>query len=347
MRPSCAPDCAKVDHCLRLRRRGQTKAGADTYGYDPAGQISAATVAGASYTYDHDASGNQVTATKDGTVTSRTQWDPNGALPILATEYDSDWKVKQSYRYDPLGRPTATRTGGADLFFYHHDTQGSPIDVTGSTGSTGSTGTLHQRWAYDPYGTRVLGTVTGGAPASTPSYTGARYEASTGNLYLHSRQDDTTTGRFTRPDPATRDQSTPYVSPYAYAYADNAPTLYTDPSGLTPVPGDDGNGKVDSFQEGARGSSGRASSEGSRRLSSSSATRRTRSPARTAAPVPSSTSTCPSVPPTASTAASTSSGNRAATRWRTCTPRRPAPPRSASPAAVLTVRLSSPVTAGT
>ncbi|MFH8562469.1 DUF6531 domain-containing protein [Streptomyces sp. NPDC017988] len=222
----------------------QTKAGADTYGYDLAGQISAATVAGASYTYDHDASGNQVTAAKDGTVTSRTQWDPNGALPILATEYDSDWKVKQSYRYDPLGQPTATRTGGADLFFYHHDTQGSPVDVTGSTG------TLHQRWAYDPYGNRVLGTVTGGAPAGTPSYTGARYEASTGNLDLHSRQYDTTTGRFTRPDPATRDQSTPYVSPYAYA--DNAPTLYTDPSGLTPVPGDDGNGKVDSFQEGAR-----------------------------------------------------------------------------------------------
>ncbi|MFE9836548.1 DUF6531 domain-containing protein [Streptomyces sp. NPDC005551] len=209
----------------------QTKAGADTYTYDLAGQISAATVAGTDYTYDHDADGNQVTASTAGTVTNRTQWDPNAPLPILATEYDSAWAVKQSYRYDPLGQPTATKNGAGSLFYYHHDTQGSPVDVTGSTG------TVHQRWAYDPFGTRVLNTVTGGAPASTPSYTGARYETTTGNLDLHARQYDTDTGRFTSPDPATRGQSTPYVSPYAYA--DNVPTALTDPSGRTPEDPDD------------------------------------------------------------------------------------------------------------
>ncbi|MDX2542049.1 toxin glutamine deamidase domain-containing protein, partial [Streptomyces sp. WI04-05B] len=42
----------------------------------------------------------------------------------------------------------------------------------------------------------------------------------------------------------------PYVS--AYAYANNTPTLYTDPSGRTPVPGDNGNGKVDSLGEGLK-----------------------------------------------------------------------------------------------
>ncbi|MDH6523435.1 hypothetical protein M2163_000060 [Streptomyces sp. SAI-135] len=36
----------------------------------------------------------------------------------------------------------------------------------------------------------------------------------------------------------------------AYAYANNTPTLYTDPSGLTPVAGDDG--KVDSLGEGLK-----------------------------------------------------------------------------------------------
>ncbi|MFD5257292.1 DUF6531 domain-containing protein [Streptomyces bobili] len=219
----------------------QTKKGADTYTYDLAGQISAATVAGGSYTYDHDADGNQVVAAKDGTITHRTQWDPNAPLPILATEYDSAWTVKQSYRYDPLGQPTATKTGTGTLFYYHHDTQGSPVDVTGSTG------TLHQRWAYDPFGTRILNTTTSGAPASTPSYTGARYETTTGNLDLHARQYDTTTGRFTRPDPATRARTTPYTS--SYAYADNVPTLLTDPSGLTPD--DPNNDRVDSLGEAA------------------------------------------------------------------------------------------------
>ncbi|MFE7612307.1 DUF6531 domain-containing protein [Streptomyces celluloflavus] len=204
----------------------RTKAGTDTYTYDLAGQISTATVGGSNYTYDYDANGNQVATLKDGAVTNRTQWDPNAPLPILATEYDSAWAVKQSYRYDPLGQPTATKTGAGALFYYHHDTQGSPVDVADSTG------TLYQRWAYDSFGTRVLNTTTNGAPASTPSYTGARYETSTGNLDLHARQYDTATGRFTRSDPAARDLSTPYVS--AYAYADNAPSVLTDPSGLTP-----------------------------------------------------------------------------------------------------------------
>lgn len=220
----------------------QTKAGADTYTYDLAGQTSAATVAGLTYTYDHDASGNQVATLKDGTVTDRAQWDPNAPLPILATEYDSAWTIKQSYRYDPLGQPTATKTGAGALFYYHHDTQGSPVDVTSSTG------TLYQRWAYDSYGTRVLNTVTSGAPASTPAYTGARYETTTGNLDLHARQYNTATGRFTRSDPAARDLPTPYVS--AYAYADNQPTLLTDPSGLTPD--DPNNERVDSLGEGLK-----------------------------------------------------------------------------------------------
>ncbi|MFF7853014.1 RHS repeat-associated core domain-containing protein [Streptomyces sp. NPDC007904] len=199
-----------------------------------AGHISAVTA----YTYDHDANGNQVATLRDGAVTHRTQWGPNAPLPVLATEYDSAWTIKQSFRYDSLGQPTSAETGTGTLFYYHHDTQGSPVDVTNSTG------TLYQRWAYNPFGTRVLGTVTDGAPASPPSYTGARYETTTGNPDLHARQYDTTTGRFTRPDPATRAQTTPYISPYAYAYADNTPTLLTDPSGLTPDDPNDGESEV-------------------------------------------------------------------------------------------------------
>ncbi|MBO4257498.1 polymorphic toxin type 17 domain-containing protein [Streptomyces griseorubiginosus] len=205
----------------------QTKAGADTYTYDLAGQISAATVAGTSYTYTHDATGNQLTTSKSGTVQGRLDWDLNASTPQLATEYDSTGAVKQSYRYDPLGQPTATKTSSGALFFYHHDTQGSPVDVTGSTG------TLYQRWSYDPYGTRTLNTVTTGAPTSTPAYTGARYETTTGNLDLHARQYTSTTGRFTSTDPLTPDRNSPYTS--AYAYAEDAPTVYTDPSGMCSI----------------------------------------------------------------------------------------------------------------
>ncbi|MET9442679.1 DUF6531 domain-containing protein [Streptomyces sp. NPDC006610] len=219
----------------------QTKAGADTYTYDLAGQISAATVAGTAYTYNHDVSGNQISVVKDGTTTNRYQWDINAPLPMLSSE-SRGLGIAQTYRYNPLGQPESTKAGPSTVFYYHHDTQGSPVDVTDSTG------TIHQRWSYDPFGTRALDTVAAGAPANTPSYTGARYEATTGNLDLHARQYNTATGRFTRPDPATRDQSTPYVSPYAYA--DNIPTLLTDPSGLTPD--DPNNDRVDSLGEGLR-----------------------------------------------------------------------------------------------
>ncbi|MCX4883529.1 DUF6531 domain-containing protein [Streptomyces sp. NBC_00847] len=205
----------------------QTKAGADTFTYDLAGQTSAATVGGASYTYTHDAEGNLIATSKAGTLTKRTEWDPNNPLPLLAAEYDGSGKLQQSYRYDPLDQVASTKTAAGTVFTYTHDTQGSPLDVTDSTGKG------YQRWAYDPFGNRALNTQTSGAPASTPSYTGAYYDTTTGHLDLRARQLDTTTGRFTSTDPVTPAPRTPYTQPYAYA--ENMPTTRTDPSGMCSI----------------------------------------------------------------------------------------------------------------
>jgi RHS repeat-associated protein len=205
----------------------QTKAGADTFTYDLAGQISAATVDGTPYTYEHDAEGNLVTTSKADAVTKRLQWDPNAPLPVLATELDSAGKLQQSYRYDPLGQPTATETATGAVFTYTHDALGSPLDVTDSTGK------VYQRWSYDAFGSRVLDSQTTGAPASRPGYTGAYVDTTTGYLDLRARQYDPATGRFTRPDPYTPDPDTPYTQPYAYV--ENMPTSRVDPSGMCSV----------------------------------------------------------------------------------------------------------------
>ncbi|MFB7931650.1 DUF6531 domain-containing protein [Streptomyces sp. NPDC056039] len=205
----------------------QTKAGANTFTYDLAGQVSAATVGGAAHSYQHDAEGNLVTTSKAGAVTKRLQWDPNAPLPILASELDGAGKLQQSYRYDPLGQPAATKTASGALFTYTHDVLGSPLDVTDSTGK------VYQRLAYDPFGNRALDTPATGAPKSTPSYTGAYLDTTTGYLDLRARQYDTATGRFTRPDPYTPDPDTPYTQPYAYV--ENMPTSRVDPSGLCSV----------------------------------------------------------------------------------------------------------------
>ncbi|MEU1107220.1 DUF6531 domain-containing protein [Streptomyces tibetensis] len=205
----------------------QTKAGANSYTYDLAGQISAATVGGTAYTYEHDAEGNLITTSKAGAATKRLQWDPNATLPILATELDGAGKVQQSYRYDPLGQPTAAKNASGAVFTYTHDALGSPLDVTDSTGK------VYQRWAYDPFGNRELNTQATGAPASTPSFTGAHYDTTTDYLDLRARQYDTSTGRFTRPDPFAPDPDMPYTQPYAYV--ENMPTSRIDPSGLCSV----------------------------------------------------------------------------------------------------------------
>ncbi|MFI6341114.1 DUF6531 domain-containing protein [Streptomyces sp. NPDC050535] len=205
----------------------RTKAGANTYTYDLAGQISAANDGGIAYTYQHDAEGNLVTTSQAGTLTKRTEWDPNAPLPTLATEYDAAGAIQQSYRYDPLGQVAAAETGAAKVYTYTHDALGSPLDVTGSTGS------VFQRWAYDPFGTRVRSTVAGGAPESAPSYAGAYFDTTTSHLDLRARQYDTFTGRFTRPDPLTPDSDTPYTQPYAYV--ENMPTSRVDPSGLCSI----------------------------------------------------------------------------------------------------------------
>ncbi|WP_193777785.1 polymorphic toxin type 17 domain-containing protein [Streptomyces sp. E5N298] len=207
----------------------QTKAGADTYTYDLAGQISGATLDGIRHVYKHDSEGNLVLTQWMGR-NKGTEWDINAPLPLLATEYNT-FAVAQSYRYDPLGQVSATETGSqtgdGDLFFYTHDALGSPLDVTGSTG------TVHQRAAYDPFGNRELDTQATGDPETTPSYTGAYQDPTTGYLDLRARQYDTTTGRFTRPDPYTPDLETPFTQPYAYV--ENMPTSRVDPSGMCSV----------------------------------------------------------------------------------------------------------------
>ncbi|WP_159047057.1 DUF6531 domain-containing protein [Streptomyces pactum] len=201
----------------------QTKAGANTYTYDLAGQISEVTKDdGLRQTFRHDSEGNLVGI--GGSLPKSLTWDPNAPLPLLATETTGLTTVK-SHRYDPLGQVAAVKASNGDVLSYTHDTLGSPLDVTDSTG------TVDHSMAYDPFGNRELSTGTGSTIA--PSYTGAYQDPTTGYLDLRARQYDTITGRFTRPDPYTPDPDTPFTQPYAYV--ENMPTSRVDPSGMCSV----------------------------------------------------------------------------------------------------------------
>ncbi|MFJ2272238.1 RHS repeat-associated core domain-containing protein [Streptomyces sp. NPDC087849] len=86
-------------------------------------------------------------------------------------------------------------------------------------------------------------------PANPFTYTGAYNEPTTdaAGYYLRARNYDPTTGRLTATDPAALPVGRPYIS--AYAYADNSPTRFTDPTGRTPDDPDDG--KIHSFGQAA------------------------------------------------------------------------------------------------
>ena len=108
---------------------------------------------------------------------------------------------------------------------YHQDEQGSTAYVTGITGET------ENLYSYDGFGNilesreditnRIL-------------YTGQQYDQETGQYYLRARYYNPVIGRFTQEDTYRGDGLN------LYAYCDNNPVMYYDPSGYgaTPNPGD-------------------------------------------------------------------------------------------------------------
>ena len=99
---------------------------------------------------------------------------------------------------------------------YHQDEQGSTVYVTGTTGET------ENLYSYDGFGNilesreditnRIL-------------YTGQQYDQKTGQYYLRARYYNPVIGRFTQEDTYRGDGLN------LYAYCDNNPVMYYDPSG--------------------------------------------------------------------------------------------------------------------
>ncbi|MEV7782428.1 RHS repeat-associated core domain-containing protein [Kitasatospora sp. NPDC088351] len=130
------------------------------------------------------------------------------------------------YTYDPLGLPQSQHTPYGTSHF-HHDWLGSTTDLTGSTGEQKS------RTAYDPYGQAGTATVATSAPPTPFGFAGQYNDpALQGKQYLRAREYDPASGRFNTRDPLATPANSPCAS--RYTYAAGAPTIYTDPTGLSP-----------------------------------------------------------------------------------------------------------------
>jgi RHS repeat-associated protein len=194
----------------------QTQAGSNTYSYDLENRLAAATV-GSTTAYSYDGDGNRLTAA--ASTTTKYTWDPAATIPQLDSEQDSAGNTIRSYLYG--NNLISTTTGGTTpaTYYYHHDGQDSVSDVTDASGAPEWT------YAYDAWGNTIATANTSSPPANPIQYTGA-YTDPTGLDHMGARDYDPGTGRFTATDPENA------ATGSTYAYVDNRPTAFTDPTGL-------------------------------------------------------------------------------------------------------------------
>jgi RHS repeat-associated protein len=188
-----------------------------TYGYNQAGNLISierpkeGETAEIKDTYAYNGEGLRTSQTISGTTTYMA-WDMAEELPLILSDGTN------SYIYGPGGVPIEQiNTSTGTVTYLHHDQQGSPRLLTGSTG------TVTGKCSYSAYGTPTCeGTTT------TPLGWDGQYTSSdTGLVYLRNRVYDPTTAQFLTVDPAVALTREPY------AYGGDNPINRRDPDGLS------------------------------------------------------------------------------------------------------------------
>ncbi|MGH6645595.1 RHS repeat-associated core domain-containing protein [Aquabacterium sp.] len=133
-------------------------------------------------------------------------------------EYALQWLTPvAAYTQGPGEDDPLIHQSSAGNRYYHADGLGSPSLLTDVAGN------LQAYRRFDPWG-RVIGT---GGTMPTYGYSGREPDLSTGYMYYRARYYDPTLGRFLGRDPIGLEGGI-----NAYAYVDNNPVNFTDPSGL-------------------------------------------------------------------------------------------------------------------
>ena len=210
-------------------------AGTVRYEYDPAGSLTAevhtAQGGGAAertgYTYDaynrntsvcgagyvqqnhYDAEGLRYAVTENGKTTNFVY---RNGMPV--SELDADKNPVRGY---VLGNEYISQVNGTTFGYYLNDGQGSVRYLTGSDGS------IRNHYRYSAFGETITAEET---VQNRLRYNGQMADGLTGLYYLRARYYNASLGRFTQEDVIYNDGLN------LYAYCNNNPVMYSDPSGF-------------------------------------------------------------------------------------------------------------------
>ncbi|MGH2378136.1 MAG: RHS repeat domain-containing protein [Candidatus Limnocylindria bacterium] len=190
--------------------------GADTFSYDPLSRLTAATVAGATTSYQYD--GDGLLAIRTGSSGSTNfVWDSSVA-PAPLLEAGSDRVVHG------LGPLYLARADGSTIRLVR--------DALGSVrAELDDLGLVTKSFRYAAYGS-ISDRFPSDATPTLLGFTGELADSS-GLTYLRARWYDPVSGRFTSRDPFIGNVHRP-ASLNAYGYAAGRPSLLVDPLGLDP-----------------------------------------------------------------------------------------------------------------
>ena len=123
-----------------------------------------------------------------------------------------------------MGQSALAQTSGTVTYVYT-DPQGTPL------AEADASGTITATFDYTPYGTYAAsGTSNPGPDPNGPGYTGHVNDPETNLIYMQSRYYDSATGHFLSVDPIVPSAANLFRFG-RYAYANNNPIFYTDPTG--------------------------------------------------------------------------------------------------------------------
>lgn len=192
-----------------------------SYFYDALNRLIGASGAGINSQYQYDGDGNRVTQTVPA-GTYQYFNDTATALPVVLNEAGPDGNIDYLY-----GQSMISETSSAFQYFYQSDGVGSAASLTDATGM------LKASYSYDPWG-KLLVPIDPLGTKNKYKFTGEALDPGTALYFLHARNYDVTTARFTE-----RDLLPPsvYVPKFqnAYSYVANDPLRLVDPTGLSAV----------------------------------------------------------------------------------------------------------------